>query len=710
MNEQEHIKELISRYIDGEVSAQEKSEVETLLKESASGAAYYKELLKLNQALDVLPDEALSGDKEHEIVSAIARGMKEEPAMKWSSFYKASIGGGVAVMLIAALVSLQMYAKRSIQGRLRSATDDIGDQYSPGNTSVRSYTGQRQRLALSKTQQYEPYYLSTDYDVSTTDRKMVSGVPVSESPQPGTPGRMPAEQESWGPEDKEDVPPDEAWRYNPDFHTEEYDRIYENPFMTVTDNPLSTFSIDVDTASYSNVRRFLSKRQFPPADAVRIEEMVNYFTYDYPQPEGNAPFSITIKGAVCPWNPAHQLVGIGLQGKVYDAEELPPSNLVFLVDVSGSMDHPNKLPLLKSSLKMLVRQLGQDERVAIVVYAGAAGTVLESTPGSYKAKILSALDRLKAGGSTAGGAGIKLAYEIAKENYIKGGNNRVILATDGDFNVGVSSDAELVRLIEEKRQDGVFLTVLGFGMGNYKDSKMEQLADKGNGNYYYIDTEREAQKVLVQELGSTLFTIAKDVKIQVEFNPGEVKAYRLIGYENRILAKEDFNDDTKDAGELGAGHTVTALYEIVPAGSGETFRGVDELVYQQAQPVESADLMTVKLRYKQPDGDTSRLIQQAISADEVTAAPKGDFQFAATVAEFGLLLRDSQYKGQASYQQVLQQGGEALGQDPYGYRQEFLDLVRQAEQLDRRVSNPDDDYNGYTEETPGEGIQFKDRR
>ncbi|MBP7162730.1 MAG: VWA domain-containing protein [Candidatus Omnitrophica bacterium] len=632
--------------------------------------------------------------------------------MKWSSFYKAGIGGGVAVMLIAGLLSLQVYVKRGIQGRIRSATDDIGEQYSPGNTSVRSYTSQPQQLALSKTSQYEPYYLDTAYNVSSADRRRVSGAPRSEGLPSDTSetGMRLAEQEFWGEDKKEEAPPEDSWRYNPDFHTEEYDRIYENPFMTVTENPLSTFSIDVDTASYSNIRRFLTKRQFPPADAVRIEEMVNYFSYNYPLPQGDAPFAITIKGAACPWNTAHQLVGIGLQGKTYNSEELPPSNLVFLVDVSGSMEHPNKLPLLKSSLKMLVRQLGQDERVAIVVYAGAAGMVLDSTPGSHKGEILAALDRLQAGGSTAGGAGIQLAYEIARKNYIQGGNNRVILATDGDFNVGVSSNAELVRMIEEKRQDGIFLTVLGFGMGNYKDSKMEQLADKGNGNYYYIDTEKEAQKVLVHELGSTLFTIAKDVKIQVEFNPGQVKAYRLIGYENRILAKEDFNDDTKDAGELGAGHTVTALYEIVPAGSQESFRGVDALVYQKTQSVDSADVMTVKLRYKEPDGNTSRLIQQAISTDEVAAVPEGDFQFAAAVAEFGLLLRDSRYKGQASYQQVLQQGREALGQDPYGYRQEFLDLVRQAEQLDRRVLKSADDYGGDGEEIPGEGIQFKNRR
>ncbi|MCA9399721.1 MAG: VWA domain-containing protein, partial [Candidatus Omnitrophica bacterium] len=386
------------------------------------------------------------------------------------------------------------------------------------------------------------------------------------------------------------------------WNTEDYDRIYENEFLAAIDNPLSTFSIDVDTASYSNVRRYLNNNQLPPVDAVRIEEMVNYFSYNYPQPQGNDPFSITTDAAVAPWNPDHQLIRIGLQGKVMSGKELPPSNLVFLIDVSGSMNDPNKLPLLKSAYKMMVNQLSQNERVAIVVYAGAAGTVLDSTPGSNKQAILEAIDRLSAGGSTAGAQGIQKAYDIAKSNFIKGGNNRVILATDGDFNVGVSSDSELTRLIEEKRKEGIFLTVLGFGTGNYKDNKMEKLANKGNGNYYYIDTEREAKKVLVNELGSTLFTIAKDVKIQIEFNPAQVQSYRLIGYENRILAKEDFNDDTKDAGELGAGHSVTALYEIIPARLGENIAGkVDPLKYQAKNMVNSQELMTVKLRYKQPD-------------------------------------------------------------------------------------------------------------
>ncbi len=348
------------------------------------------------------------------------------------------------------------------------------------------------------------------------------------------------------------------------FNTEQYDHIQENGYLEAMSNPLSTFSIDVDTASYSNVRRFINGSQLPPTDAVRIEEFINYFNYDYPQPDGEHPFSITTEVSTAPWNPAHKLVHIGLQGQQVDKTELPDSNLVFLFDISGSMNDANKLPLLKQGFRLLVEQLTERDRVAIVVYAGAAGLVLPSTSGAEKATILEAIDRLEAGGSTAGGAGIQLAYGQAKENFIPNGNNRIILATDGDFNVGASSDGELVRMIEEKRDDGIFLSILGFGTGNYKDSKMEKLADKGNGNYAYIDTIREAKKVLVSEMAGTLLTIAKDVKIQIEFNPTKVQAYRLIGYENRLLAKEDFTDDSKDAGELGAGHTVTALYEIIP--------------------------------------------------------------------------------------------------------------------------------------------------
>ena len=371
-------------------------------------------------------------------------------------------------------------------------------------------------------------------------------------------------------------------RDDTDYNTEDYDGIVENRFLTVTENALSTFSIDVDAASYSNVRRFLQSGQLPPAGAVRTEEMINYFHYDYPQPKNEDPFSINTEMAACPWNPAHRLVLIGLQGKKIPVENLPASNIVFLIDVSGSMMDENKLPLVKASMKMLVDQLREQDKVSLVVYAGNAGLVLPATSGANKNAIKDAIDKLEAGGSTAGGQGIQLAYKTAKENFLKGGNNRVILCTDGDFNVGASSDDDLVRMIEEERKSGVFLTVLGYGMGNYKDNKMEKLADKGNGNHAYIDGLSEAKKVLVNEFGGTLFTIAKDVKLQVEFNPAKVQAYRLIGYENRMLNKEDFNNDKKDAGELGSGHTVTALYEVIPVGvKNEFLEKVDKLKYQQ---------------------------------------------------------------------------------------------------------------------------------
>jgi len=424
----------------------------------------------------------------------------------------------------------------------------------------------------------------------------------------------------------------------------------------------------------------------PPADAVRIEEFVNYFKYDYPQPDSEHPFAITTEVSSAPWNPNHRLVHIGIQGREVDKEALPDSNLVFLFDVSGSMNDPNKLPLLKQGFRLLVEQLTERDRVAIVVYAGAAGLVLPSTSGADKATILEAIDRLEAGGSTAGGAGIQLAYYQAKANFIPGGNNRVILATDGDFNVGASSDSALVRMIEEKRDEGIFLSILGFGTGNYKDSKMEQLSNKGNGNYAYIDTIREAKKVLVSEMAGTLLTIAKDVKIQIEFNPVKVKAYRLIGYENRMLAKEDFVDDSKDAGELGAGHTVTALYEIIPFAADEQVRPTPELKYQQsvisAQAV-TDELLTVKFRYKLPDGNqsieiVSPLLDQSVALDQTSA----NFRFAAAVAEFGLLLRDSPFQGDATYDQVLTLAQASLGQDPEGYRSEFVHLVETAQLLD----------------------------
>ncbi len=466
-------------------------------------------------------------------------------------------------------------------------------------------------------------------------------------------------------------------------NTEEYSKINDNAFKRVKDNPLSTFSIDVDAASYANTRRVLTNGQMPYKDAVRIEEFINYFDYDYENPQGEHPFSIITEISKAPWNNKHQLVHIGLQGKKLDYENLQACNLVFLIDVSGSMDQANKLPLLKSAFKILLKNLNKRDRVAIVTYAGSAGLVLPSTPASEKEKILSALDRLKAGGSTAGGAGIELAYKVAKQNFAAEGNNRVILATDGDFNVGTSTTSELVRTIEEKRKDGIYLTICGFGMGNYKDDRMENISNAGNGNYYYIDSILEADKVFAKEMRATLFTIAKDVKIQVEFNPAGVQAYRLIGYENRLLASEDFNDDQKDAGELGAGHTVTALYEIVPVGVASKFvKTVDDLKYQKVQnagPAENDELLTLKLRYKKPDENTSRLISRVLKDNSIAIEKTSNaFRFSAAVAEFAMLLRDSEFKGEASYDQVLETAGHATGKDETGYRAEFVQLVKKA--------------------------------
>ncbi len=475
----------------------------------------------------------------------------------------------------------------------------------------------------------------------------------------------------------------------PSWNTEEYSTIRENGYKNPKNDPLSTFSIDVDAASYSNVRRFLNMGQTPPKDAVRIEELINYFNYDYSEPKGNQVFSVNTEVATAPWNPMHQLVHIGIQGKHIATDDLPNSNLVFLLDVSGSMNSPHKLPLLKSALKLLVGELREGDKVSIVVYAGAAGLVLPPTDGENKEAIISALDRLNAGGSTAGGAGIKLAYATAREQFIKGGNNRIILATDGDFNIGASSNAEMERLIEKERESGVFLTVLGFGMGNYKDSKMEILADKGNGNYAYIDNILEAKKVLVNEFGGTLFTIAKDVKIQVEFNPAIVQSYRLIGYENRLLNKEDFNNDKKDAGELGAGHTVTALYEIVPVGVEFNPGSVDPLKYQTPTKVvkttNTNEMMTVKIRYKEPDGNKSKLVIQTIKNAGMNWKYASDnFKWSAAIAEFGMILRDSEYIDIDSYTQVLSLAKAAKGKDEFGYRSEFIRLIETAELLTKK--------------------------
>ncbi len=479
------------------------------------------------------------------------------------------------------------------------------------------------------------------------------------------------------------------------FNTEDYDNITENGFHKVINDPLSTFSIDVDAASYSNVRRFLIGGQLPPAGAVRTEELINYFKYNYPQPTDKHPFSITTEMSACPWNNDHKLVMIGLQGKNIPVENLPPSNLVFLIDVSGSMMSENKLPLVKSSLKMLTDQLREKDNISIVVYAGSAGLVLPSTSGSDKMKIKTAIDALEAGGSTAGGAGIKLAYKTAKDKFMKKGNNRVILCTDGDFNVGASSDDELVRMIEKERESGVYLTVLGYGMGNYKDNKMQQLADKGNGNHVYIDGINEAKKVLVNEFGGTLFTIAKDVKLQVEFNPAKIAGYRLIGYENRMLKKEDFNNDKKDAGELGSGHTVTALYEIIPVGVKLPFlKEVDPLKYQKSKEADngnSKELLTVKFRYKEPTKNNSELIIHPVQNNDVAFnSTSNNFRFAAAVAGFGMLLRESEFKGNTSYSNILQIATGATGNDTEGYRKEFVTLVKKAQSLVKTTAKVED--------------------
>lgn len=467
-------------------------------------------------------------------------------------------------------------------------------------------------------------------------------------------------------------------------NTEAYGKIDDNPFHRTATAPLSTFSSDVDTASYSNLRRFLTEGRRPPKDAVRIEEMINYFSYDLPAPRGNDPFSITTEVSASPWSAKHQLVRVSLAAPAIDDRQVPARNLVFLLDVSGSMSDPQKLPLLKQAMNLLVDTLRPEDKISIAVYAGASGVALEPTSGKEKDKIRQAIFALEAGGSTNGAAGIQLAYNMAEAHRIKNGINRVILATDGDFNVGTTSEGELTRLIEKERERGIFLTVLGFGMGNLKDSTMEKLADRGNGNYGYIDSLFEARKILVKEAGATLVTVAKDVKLQIEFNPGKVAGYRLIGYENRLLRDEDFNDDKKDAGDIGAGHTVTALYEIVPAGVEVPSAKVDDLKYQN-KPTPSAgaassELLTVKVRYKEPSGQASKLLSKPVKAEDLKAA-SSDFQWATAIAGFGMLLRDSPHKGTLSWKQVEAMAAASVGKDVDGYRKQALEMIKASAKL-----------------------------
>jgi len=472
-----------------------------------------------------------------------------------------------------------------------------------------------------------------------------------------------------------------------DPENESYKGINENGFNDVKSNPLSTFSVDVDAASYSNVRRFINNGELPPANAVRIEEMINYFSYNLPGPTNGDPVAIHTELSAAPWNTRHRLLRIGLKAKTIDANKLPPSNLVFLIDVSGSMDESNKLPLVKASMKLLTGQLRPQDKVAIVTYAGRAGVALESTGGNKKETILSAINNLNASGSTNGGEGIKMAYRIARENFMDKGNNRIIMATDGDFNVGPNSDEDMEQLIVKERESRVAISIMGFGMGNLKDSKMETMADKGNGNYFYIDNITEARKALVSEFSGTLFTVAKDVKLQIEFNPAKVQAYRLLGYEDRMLNKEDFNNDRKDAGDMGSGHTVTALYEIIPPGVKDDYAGsVDPLKYQKPEPVHpgngSDEMLTIKFRYKQNDFSASKMslvtVKDTPKAFNSTTA---DFRFASAVAEFGMLLRDSQFKQQSTFDQAISIAKASKGDDQEGYRSEFVRLAESAKLL-----------------------------
>ena len=487
------------------------------------------------------------------------------------------------------------------------------------------------------------------------------------------------------------VPEQGMWR-PPAWNRESYNAMTENGFIATSNDPLSTFSIDVDTASYSNIRRFINQGTLPPAGAVRIEEMVNYFHYTYPEPAGKDPVSITSEVGPCPWKKGHKLVRIGIKAKNIAKDKLPPSNLVFLVDVSGSMTAANKLPLLKKAMKMLVRQLDRDDRVSMVVYAGMDKVVLPPTAGNKQKTIMAAIDALGAGGSTHASSGIITAYKLAQQVYMPGGNNRIILASDGDFNVGITSRDELQRLIEEKRKSGIYLTVLGFGMGNYHDDTMEILADKGNGNYAYIDNLLEAKKVMVKEMSGTMFTLARDVKLQIEFNPAKVAAYRLIGYENRALADEDFNNDRKDAGEIGVGHTVTALYELIPAGSNEV-PSVDPLKYQKitktTQKKYQDEIMTIKLRYKPLNTTKSVLLSKSVKDRETSLArTSDDFRFAAAVAAFGMLLEHSPFAGDFDFEQVLTLAKRSRGSDDEGYRAEFIRLVETADLLSKSTMPP----------------------
>jgi Ca-activated chloride channel family protein len=670
----------LTAYALGELADEgESAEVEAFLSRSEDARRRVEDIRKtaslLRNELAAEPSMELTGVQRERIDRSLEKRPRTGPLLLWMAAAAVVLLGVSVASWWGSSMSMSEVSRLEPPGRFYQSP--LPPSASPQFVAPELTSGQESRSMPGDVQGVgEPEAVDQKTMDALRSLGYTQGSPSAPSPSPL----------SYGTRDTDYL---DVQRAQPPFHTEGYDRIDDNSFLDVGQNPLSTFSIDVDTASYANVRRFIAQSTRPPKDAVRIEELVNYFDYDYAPPADGQPFSVSVEIAGAPWNPEHRLLRIGLKGAPLPLDERPPLNLVFLLDVSGSMEPPDKLPLLKQAMRLLVDELRENDHVAIVVYAGASGMVLPRTSGDQKRVILDALDRLQAGGSTNGGAGIQLAYDHAVAHFIAGGTNRVVLATDGDFNVGVTSQGELTRLIEERAESGVFLSVLGFGMGNYKDSTLEKLADRGNGNYAYIDSLAEARKVLVREMGSTLVTIAKDVKIQIEFNPAEVSSYRLIGYENRVLRAEDFNDDEKDAGDIGAGHTVTALYEIVPVGVASDAGNVDRLKYQR--PLEAmerasrGELLTVKLRYKEPDGETSRLLELPVKDEQKSygeATP--DFKFAAAVASFGMVLRDSPHKGNASLDGVLELAREGLGPDRYGYRAEFVDLVRKAGSLRER--------------------------
>jgi len=724
MCNKEKMRELISAYVDSEATQQERLEVESHLKECAQCAQYYKELKGLRVVMGRLGSEELSGDSIQKIRKDFLGGKKTgEAIMKKKILVSA---GSVALMMLLVFtfavktnivqhnkvmvpidvktVNVKMDIPVTPQTKNKTETKAAPVVTAPAidatairakgeamlkEAGVQASATTNQGISQPKGGSLASAFINRSVQGGLKDSSYMISGGDSYSKVSAAMSVESYSASAVGSADSFDyavaLSGDDVYLQQASLDREGYSYINETDFLEAKENPLSTFSIDVDTASYSNLRRFLiDMKRLPPKDAIRIEEMVNYFTYDYPQPKGEDPFSVTIEVNDCPWNKGHKLALVGLQGKIEKMDNLPPSNLVFLLDVSGSMGDRNKLALIQQVFPLLVKNLRAQDTVSVVTYAGDSAVVLDSVSGDHKETINNAIAALRSGGCTAGANGIKAAYGLAMKNFAANGNNRVILATDGDFNVGVTSDGELTRMIEEYRENGVYLTVLGFGAGNYQDAKMEQLADKGNGNFAYIDNLSEGKKVFANQLTGTLYTIAKDVKLQIEFNPGKVKAYRLVGYENRMLKKEDFNNDKKDAGELGAGHTVTALYELVMADSKEEFGKVDALKYVATKLSGSDEVMTVKLRYKPPKENVSKLITQTV--EKISGNESENFRFASAVAECGMLLRDSKFRANASYGEVIARAKAAKGRDDEGYRAEFIRMVETAEMLSAQNS------------------------